>query len=105
MLEVMDDKPLLNIGAFAIATGLSTVALRHYSEIELFRPVRVDPDTGYRQYAADQIEDARLICGLREVNLPLDEIRTLLAGHRARVRAALDNHRERLLVQSREIAQ
>jgi DNA-binding transcriptional MerR regulator len=42
---------LLNIGAFALATGLSIPALRRYDEIGLLKPAQVDSDTGYRRYA------------------------------------------------------
>ncbi|CAM5401545.1 HTH merR-type domain-containing protein OS=Streptomyces aurantiogriseus OX=66870 GN=GCM10010251_39740 PE=4 SV=1 [Streptomyces aurantiogriseus] len=40
----------LTIGAFAKACRLSPKALRLYDELELLRPARVDPDTGYRYY-------------------------------------------------------
>jgi protein phosphatase len=41
---------MLTIGAFAKACRLSPKALRLYDELELLRPARVDPDTGYRYY-------------------------------------------------------
>jgi DNA-binding transcriptional MerR regulator len=96
---------LLNIGAFAVATGLSIPALRHYDEIGLLKPARVDPDTGYRRYGRDQLDQARLICGLRAVDLPIDEIRAVLAQGPEQVRLALDAHRERLVAQVRELSQ
>jgi DNA-binding transcriptional MerR regulator len=93
----MDD--LLPIGRFARMTGLSVGALRHYDELDLLRPADVDLATGYRRYAPAQLEDARTIRVLRELEVPLDEIRAilgaddpaerrrLLAAHRARVEA------------------
>jgi DNA-binding transcriptional MerR regulator len=96
---------LLSIGTFAVSTGLSIAALRHYDEIGLLKPAQVDADTGYRRYAPDQVEQARLICGLRGVDLPIDEIRTVLGQGAAEVRAALDAHRERLVAQVRELSQ
>ena len=39
---------MLTIGAFAKACRLPPKALRLYDELELLRPARVDPDTGYR---------------------------------------------------------
>jgi DNA-binding transcriptional MerR regulator len=95
---------LLNIGAFATATGLSIPALRHYDEIGLLKPARVDP-SGYRRYAPHQLDQARLICGLRAVDLPIDEVRRVLGRPERNVSAALGLHRERLVAQVRELSQ
>ena len=57
---------LWSIGEFAAATRLSPKALRLYDELGLLPPARVDPDSGYRWYAEDQVERARLVakcCG------------------------------------------
>lgn len=70
---------LLTIGAFAKACRLSPKALRLYDELELLRPTRVDPDTGYRYYAAEQLEQARLVAWLRRLGMPLARIRTVCA--------------------------
>ncbi|MHC5905990.1 MerR family transcriptional regulator [Streptomyces sp. S6] len=68
---------LLTIGAFARASRLSPKALRLYDELDLLRPVRVDPDTGYRHYAPEQLEQARLVAWLRRLGMPLARIRAL----------------------------
>ena len=93
------DEELLSIGRFARLAGLSVGALRHYDELDLLRPAHVDDGTGYRRYRRNQLETARTIARLRELELPLDEIRAvlaaddpadqrrLLAAHRARVEA------------------
>ncbi len=87
---------LLPIGRFGRRSGLSIGALRHYHELGLLVPAHVDPETSYRQYAADQLEDARLIARLRELDLGLAEIRAILrAGHADRS-ALLADHRSRL---------
>lgn len=101
----MNDDQLLNIGAFALATGLTVSALRHYDEIGLLRPARVDSDTGYRRYSPDQLGSARTICGLRAVDLPIEEIRAVIGVSARDVRSALDAHRERLVTQVRELSQ
>ena len=91
---------LLPIGRFGRLSGLTIGALRHYHELGLLMPARVDPDTSYRSYRAEQVEDARLIARLRELELGLAEIRAvigavpaertrLLAAHRARLTALL----------------
>ncbi|WP_425473569.1 MerR family transcriptional regulator [Streptomyces tailanensis] len=70
---------MLTIGAFAKASRLSPKALRLYDELDLLRPERVDPDTGYRHYAPEQLERARLVAWLRRLGMPLARIRTVCA--------------------------
>jgi protein phosphatase len=66
---------LLTIGAFARACRLSPKALRLYDELGLLTPARVDPLTGYRRYAPDQLDRARLVAWLRRLGMPLARIR------------------------------
>lgn len=68
---------LLNIGEFARASRLSHKALRLYDELGLLPPFRVDKLTGYRYYATTQLEQARLISLLRQLDLSLTEIRNI----------------------------
>jgi DNA-binding transcriptional MerR regulator len=93
------DHDRLVIGRFARLTGLSVGALRHYDELDLLRPAWVDPDTGYRSYRSAQLETARTIVRLRDLEVPLESIRAylgtddpgerrqLLLAHRRRVEA------------------
>ncbi|MFC4608226.1 MerR family transcriptional regulator [Streptomyces maoxianensis] len=74
---------LLTIGAFAKASGLSPKALRLYDQLGLLTPARVDPVTGYRLYAPEQLDQARLVAWLRRLGMPLARIQhvcTLEAG-------------------------
>jgi DNA-binding transcriptional MerR regulator len=64
----------LTIGQFAERTRLSPKALRIYGELGLVLPARVDPGSGYRLYAPDQIERARLVALLRRLDMPLATI-------------------------------
>lgn len=70
---------LLTIGAFARACRLSPKALRLYDDLGLLRPARVDPHTGYRYYAPDQLDRARLVAWLRRLGMPLARIREVSA--------------------------
>ncbi|MEU8973324.1 MerR family transcriptional regulator [Streptomyces monashensis] len=65
---------LLTIGAFAKASRLSPKALRLYDELGLLAPARVDPVTGYRLYAPEQLDRARLVAWLRRLSMPLSRI-------------------------------
>jgi DNA-binding transcriptional MerR regulator len=50
---------LVSIGEFARLSRLSPEALRLYDELGLLLPAYIDPDTGYRWYAATQLDQAR----------------------------------------------
>ncbi|ULR51322.1 MerR family transcriptional regulator [Streptomyces deccanensis] len=68
----MDD--LLTIGVFAARARLSAKALRLYDRLELLPPAYVDEVNGYRYYRADQVERARLVALLRQLDMPLARI-------------------------------
>lgn len=77
----MDDPPveqLVPIGRFSSMTRLSVKALRHYDELGLLPPARVDPGSGYRYYRLGQANEAEAIRVLRGLGLPLGEIAELL---------------------------
>jgi DNA-binding transcriptional MerR regulator len=95
------DDDLLSIGRFARLAGLSVGALRHYDELDLLRPAEIDRFTGYRRYRLAQLETARTIARLRDLELPLDEIREVLAmDDPAEQRRRLAAHRARITARS-----
>jgi serine/threonine protein phosphatase PrpC/DNA-binding transcriptional MerR regulator len=68
---------LLTIGEFARAARLSPKALRLYDSLGLLRPARVDEWSGYRYYAPDQLDQARLVAWLRRLGMPLARIKEI----------------------------
>lgn len=70
----------LSLGRFAKTGQLSRKALRLYDELGILVPVYVDPDTGYRYYSPDQLERARFIRMLRSMEMPLADLRRVLAA-------------------------
>jgi DNA-binding transcriptional MerR regulator len=91
------DDDLLSIGRFARLAGLSVGALRHYDELDLLRPADIDRFTGYRRYRREQLETARTISRLRDLELPLGRIREVLAmDDPAEQRRRLAAHRARI---------
>ena len=61
----------------------------------ILRPVWVDEATGYRHYSAGQFVEALRIRRLRELDVPLEEIRAFLGTRDADAIAAfLDRHRQ-----------
>ena len=81
----------MSIGEFARRSRLSAKALRLYDELGLLPPARVDEDSGYRFYEPGQLKQARLIAALRQLQVPLAEIKTILPLEPAR---AADRVRE-----------
>ncbi len=67
------------IGEFSRMCHLSAKTLRYYHDIDLLVPDRVEQGTGHRRYSAEQVGDAHLIRRLRDLDMPLAEIRQILA--------------------------
>lgn len=59
-------------------TGISAKAIRYYEQIGILPPPR-RAENGYRQYGEQDIERLRLVAGARRLDLPLYEIREILA--------------------------
>lgn len=69
---------MLTIGEFAKASGLTARALRLYDELALLTPAEVDPGNGYRYYAPEQVDRARLVARLRSAGVPLPRIASII---------------------------
>ena len=69
----------LTIGQVARLSGLTTRALRHYDKLGVLRPAEVSDENGYRFYAREQVETARQVRVLRELEVPLDEVRRIVS--------------------------
>jgi DNA-binding transcriptional MerR regulator len=80
----------LTIGEFGRRAGLSAKALRLYEVSGLLRPASVDPTTGYRRYTTDQVERARRISLLRQLDMPLAVVAEVLAGDDTQAAIRLD---------------
>jgi DNA-binding transcriptional MerR regulator len=88
MTREVDDE--LTISEFGRRAGLSIKALRLYDVSGLLAPARVDPVTGYRQYSTGQLERARRISVMRQLDMPLRTITEVLAGSDAEGLIRLD---------------
>lgn len=96
---------MLAIGEFSRLTHLSIKTLRRYHEAGLLVPAAVDQSTGYRSYDGSQIPTAQVIHRLRELDVPLVDVRriiestdpdsraALVSDHLARLEAELDRTR------------
>jgi len=92
---------MFQIGQFSRLGGISAKQLRAYDEIALFRPVWVDPSSGYRYYSPAQLPELRRILALRQLGMPLEEIGALLRG--GDLRSALDRRRADLERERRQV--
>ncbi|GCF11151.1 MerR family transcriptional regulator [Dictyobacter arantiisoli] len=74
----MGERSLLKIGEFAHVGQVSVVTLRHYEKEGLLKPLTLDPQTGYRYYALEQLPRLHRILALKDLGFPLDHIARLL---------------------------
>jgi DNA-binding transcriptional MerR regulator len=88
---------LVAIGDFSKMTYLSVKALRHYHDVGLLEPADIDPSSGYRRYSTSQVPVAQAIRRFRDLEMPLEEIRLVLAApDEATGNKALLRHLERV---------
>ncbi|NNC10810.1 MerR family transcriptional regulator [Planctomonas sp. JC2975] len=71
---------MLTIGEFASIGRVSVRMLRHYDQIGLLRPARVDPLTGYRAYAPTQLTALTRIIELKGLGLTLEQVSRVIWG-------------------------
>ena len=69
---------MFDTGKFSRMARVSKRTLRYYDSIDLFKPLKVDPETGIRYYSAEQFADLNRIISLKELGLTLDQIRHML---------------------------
>ena len=76
-------------------SGVTVRALHHYDQIGLLRPAS-RTDAGYRLYGVEQVDRLQQILFLRELDLPLDEIASLLSDPSFEQSKVLLRHRKLL---------
>lgn len=99
---------MMTIKEFAQLCSCNTQTLRYYDKIDLLKPVKVDPWTGYRYYAPAQAVDFVKIKNLQAADFTIDEIKTLLTLSDQQVYEAFDRKIEeqsQKLARIREIQQ
>ncbi|OSB12546.1 MerR family transcriptional regulator [Paraclostridium bifermentans] len=66
------------VGELAKLNGMNKQTLIYYDNIDLFKPKVVDESNGYRYYTSDQLEVLDSILVLRELGIPIKEIKDFL---------------------------
>jgi len=100
---------MFRIGEFSRIAQVSGRLLRYYDELDLLKPIRIDPETGYRYYSAEQLPRLNRILALKDLGLSLDqigrllnepvtpdEIRGMLTMRKAQIEQTLQDEFERL---------
>ncbi|WP_439032155.1 MerR family transcriptional regulator [Gordonia terrae] len=88
----MTNSGLMPIGSFAQRCGLTTSALRFYADAGLLTPAAVDPVSGYRFYAGEQVDRAILVRRLREVDVPLAVVQKVVDAPPDEAARLIDEH-------------
>ncbi len=94
---------MFSIGQFSRITGISIKTIRLYHEKGLLTPGWIDEKSGYRYFDNRNVEQARAIACMRELDIPLAEIKeildhfeeeanilTFLIGHRESIRTRME---------------
>lgn len=89
---------MFTTGQFSKIAQVSKRLLHHYDEVGLFAPTRVDPTNGTRFYDADQLPLLFQILALKDLGVPLERVRQMVAGGLTR-----DEVHELLVVQKAKI--
>ncbi len=87
----MDNKEFLSIAEVSKAAGISSRTLRHYDDIELLTPASVG-DNGYRFYGPSELLRLQRILVMRELEMNLSEIKSVLDNKVSEI-DALRRHR------------
>ncbi len=100
---------MLKIGDFARLAQIPVKTLRYYDDLGLITPARVDPMTGYRYYALEQLPRLNRLLALKDLGFSLEQVarvlnegvtheqlRGMLTLKRAEVEHRLNEERERL---------
>ncbi|BCC05282.1 MULTISPECIES: MerR family transcriptional regulator [Bacillus cereus group] len=92
------------IGEMAKMHNIAESTLRYYDEKGIFHPSIVDPQTNYRYYTIDQFSLLDTIKFLRQLNIPLKEIKKYIDERNpAYALNLLEKQQEMMLKKQREI--
>jgi DNA-binding transcriptional MerR regulator len=82
---------------------VSIDTIRYYDKIDLFKPIYVDPHSGYRYYSIIQYEELGTILELRNIGLSVDFIKDYMTNRNAEKSIAILKKQQTKLEAEREI--
>lgn len=71
---------LLKIGELADLAGVSPKALRVYEKMDIIKPVKIDEESGYRYYSANQVKDVESLIEWKDMGFTLKEVKMIFSG-------------------------
>ncbi|WP_070120096.1 MerR family transcriptional regulator [Bacillus marinisedimentorum] len=87
---------MISIGMFSKMNKVTVKTLRHYDDIGLLKPARVDDFTGYRYYSTDQLVQMNKIMSMKQLGFTLKEMKQVLDGEMQAEDILLEKEREAL---------
>lgn len=72
------EEHLMKIGEIAAFFNVSVKAVRIYEKKGIIKPARIDKQTGYRYYTADQVQQLNALIELKGLGFSLNEIREIM---------------------------
>lgn len=91
-----------SINQLAKLAGVSTRTLRYYDEFGLLSPARLSSN-GYRIYGQKEVDRLQQILFYRELGVPLEEIKNILAAKGYDAQKALESHLHTLLEKRKQL--
>jgi len=85
------------IKELSLLAGVSTRTLRYYDEVGILKPARIE-SSGYRIYGSKEVDRLQQILFYREVDMSIDQIKSILSSPSYEETEALREHRRALLL-------
>lgn len=83
-------------------SGISSRTLRYYDEIDLLKPCRIS-SSGYRIYGENEVNLLQQILFYKELELPLEKIKSIVTKDDFECSSALHEHKENILKRQEEL--
>lgn len=90
------------IKRLSLLAGVSTRTLRYYDELGILKPARIN-SSGYRIYGKEEVDRLQQILFYRELDISLDNIKSILSSPDYNEVDALIEHRNNLLAKREQL--
>lgn len=84
---------MYSIGQFSIMCNINKKTLRYYDEINLFKPAYINEINQYRYYEEDQILIIKEILKLKEIGIPLENIKKVISEDKFTIKKKIYSER------------